>query len=474
MNTGYNSGVHKMFRSYKLIILCAALFCLFGIKTKYHGQVSIRLTEPSSFGFSSSSYSNLIFYSLMYENFFYLKSDGNVYSNIFDIYRYEKDQKRLVLKLKDNLSFSDGSPILPRHIKKSLKTFLGLNLIRSKRAGKMIRDIRIESDRVIVELLFDQGDIVEILSAPELVLQSDSARTFSGIFTPLEWEKGKNILFHPNPYAPGGRTYLDSLKVDLYDYFYPDIFLAKPGMDNDQFDEYKSGIYQNIFLSFPQGGVGQNTRIALFTILKEFLSGTGRTELNSLTSDDESPISIKINRLGARKTRSILRYSKIKLYVLSSLNELEEQLQTFLETKKIPVEVVYLSDDELDHFLKDNSVKFLLLEKLFNRHMPIEEKIKKIIKEVSFTQFSEKYLQLMNQLDEIQKLNNEELIMDQLSNIILTIINDGFVLPLYQKRYSLYINKKISGIELDYYGRPLFQKIRKKSDTEISQQAGTP
>lgn len=243
-----------MFRSYKILLVCAALLCIFGIKTRYHGQVSIRLTEPSSFGFSSSSYSNLIFYSLLYENFFYLKSNGDVFSNIFVSYRYEKNQKRLILKLKDNLSFSDGSPILPRHIKKSLKTFLGLNLIRSKRIGKIVRNILVESDEIIVELMFDKPDIVEILSAPELVLLSDSARTFSGIFSPLEWEKGKSILFQPNPYSPGGRSYLDSLKVDLYDYYYPDLFLAKPGMDNQKFVEYKSGIYQNIFFDFSPGG----------------------------------------------------------------------------------------------------------------------------------------------------------------------------------------------------------------------------
>lgn len=170
----------------------------------------------------------------------------------------------------------------------------------------------------------------------------------------------------------------------------------------------------------------------------------------------------------------ILKYSKIKLYILSSLGELETKLTEFLEAKKIPIEVVYLSDDDLDHFLKSNSVKFLLLEKLFSRNMEIEEKIMKIIKEVSFSQFSEKYLQLMNQLEEIQKLNDDEVILDQLSNIILTIINDGFVLPLYQKRYSLYLKNDTSGIELDYYGRPLFKNMRKTSNIDTPPVPNTP
>ena len=64
----------------KIIIILLPLLLLFSIKPAFEGEVTIRLNEPDSFDFTSSNYSNLIFYSLIHENLFYLNSDGDVYS----------------------------------------------------------------------------------------------------------------------------------------------------------------------------------------------------------------------------------------------------------------------------------------------------------------------------------------------------------------------------------------------------------
>jgi MarR-like DNA-binding transcriptional regulator SgrR of sgrS sRNA len=110
--------------------------------------------------------------------------------------------------------------------------------------------------------------------------------------------------------------------------------------------------------------------------------------------------------------------------------------------------------------MNNTPVQYLLMAKTFNRRMPIEEKIKIILKEMSFERFDENYLKLLGQLDEMQYLKNEELLLDLVSRIIEKIIRDGFILPLYQKRYSIYVKNHILGVELDYYGRPLFRKAR--------------
>ena len=54
--------------------------------------------------------------------------------------------------------------------------------------------------------------------------------------------------------------------------------------------------------------------------------------------------------------------------------------------------------------------------------------------------------------------------MEQLARISETIINDGFIFPLFQKNYSLYIRKVWQALEIDYYGRPLLQKAGKTND----------
>jgi len=90
----------------------------------------------------------------------------------------------------------------------------------------------------------------------------------------------------------------------------------------------------------------------------------------------------------------------------------------------------------------------------------VEEKIKVILKELSFGRFDENYLKLLNQLDEVTFLKNEEMTRDLVSRIIEKIINDGFILPLYQRKFSIYIKKKIQGLKLDYYGKPLFREVR--------------
>jgi MarR-like DNA-binding transcriptional regulator SgrR of sgrS sRNA len=451
-------------RRYRYVLLAFSCFLMIGaIKIKYGGEVSIRLNEPDSFSFSPSNYSNLVFYSLIYENFFQLKSNSDITSNIFTDYTYDKQNKTLTLYVKDNISYSTGEPISAKDVKNSLRLFLDKSLASSRKIRSIIKSIKqIDKSRVSIELLYDYPTFVGLLTAPELVLLPPTSQTYSGIFYPAEKVPGKYLILRPNRFYPGGRSYLDSVKILFYDSYYPDIFLSKPGRNNSGFKEFNAGVFQNIYILFPGEKVSQNTRIALYSLLKNFYRSSDLYELNSMTSNEESPISLNIKKFSLSRSRSILSYSNIKLHIPNSLHGIEAEFQEFLKQKRIPIETIYLGDNELDRLMNNTSVKYLLFAKVFNKRMPLDEKIKRIVKEMSFTRFNEKYLKLINELDEVKFLKNEELLFDQVAKIINEIMKDGFILPIFQERYSIYIKDEIKGIDIDYYGRPLFQGVRKK------------
>lgn len=442
------------------IVLVALVSLIFAVKPYYGGEVTIHLNEPANFNYTPSDYSNLVFYSLLYENFFYLKNNGDIVSNIFNYFAYDKERRAVVLELKENLSFSNGSSIDAESVALSLKLFLNLKVESSLKLRRIIKRTDTEKNKIIIHVMYDSPDIISLLTAPELVVLSGSGGIFSGMFQPVEWERNKYIRLTPNKYYPGGRTYLDGVKVIFYDFYYPDMFLSKPGLKDNEFRELNAGIYQNIYLGFPHGNVSNNKRLAVYSLLRDFAESADMTPLNVLTSDEESPVTLNIKPLSYRRVRAILRRSRIQLYIVSSLKEIEEKLEAFLKKRGIPLETIYMNDNVLRDFMNNAPVQYLLMVKVFNKRIPLEEKIKRIVKEMSFNRFDENYLKMLNELEEVTFLKNDELLYDHVSRLIEKVVNDGFLLPLFQKRYSFYVGKGVKGIELDYYGRPLFQGIR--------------
>jgi MarR-like DNA-binding transcriptional regulator SgrR of sgrS sRNA len=448
------------------LALLLALPLTGAIKPYYGGELAVRLNEPASFHLNTASYSNLIFYSLIYENFFYMKRDGEIASNIFTDYRYDPATRTLYLTLKENLSFSNGKPLTVKNIQVSLKVFLGADLLAASKLNKAVKSVRADQNQVAVELLADNPDILSLLTAPELVVLAEDEQSFSGLFYPQEWEKNDHLVLKANPFYAGGRSYLDAVRVTFSDTPTPDLFLSAPGQFKDGFLEFDSGIYQNIYLCFLQGDVGQNTKIALYTLLKRFNESTGSqySELNSLTSEEESPIAIRIKTFSPGKTASILKYSDIKLYVLASLANLEKDLAAFLKSTNLKIETLFIDDSQLMAFLNSAAVQYVLIDKIFQKKIPAEEKISRILKESSFNRFNARYLRMLSELDEARFSNSQELLTEQIARICEAIVNDGFIFPLFQKNYSLYVRKSWPGLEVDYYGRPLLQKVGKNND----------
>ncbi|MEI6614642.1 MAG: ABC transporter substrate-binding protein [Chrysiogenales bacterium] len=449
-----------------LKILPLALMLLYAIKPYYGGEISIKLNEPTSFTLNSANYSNLILYSLIYENFFYMQKDGAISTHVFENYRYDAGSKTLIMTIKDNLSFSNGKPLTAKNIQVSLKMFLGSNLFTASKLNKIIKNISINENQILIELLTDNPDILSLMTAPDLVVLAENEQSFSGPFYPEEWEKSKHLILKANPFYAGGRTYLDTVKVVFTDDSVPDVFLSSPKSLKENFQEFDSGIYQNIYLCFLQGDVGQNTKIALYSLLKKFNENTGfkYKELRTLTSDEESPVSIQIKNFSPQKTAAILKSSDIKLYILASLSYLENDLTAFLKNSNLKIETLFIDDSQMMNFLNSTAIKYVLIDKLFQTQISVEEKISRILKESSFNQFNVKYLRLLSELDEVKYSNSQELLMEQIARISETIVNDGFIFPLFQKNYSLYIRNYWQAVEIDYYGRPLFQKACKTND----------
>lgn len=443
-----------------LLVLVCVVALSGAIKPPYGGEVRIRLGEPATFAFSPSNYSNLIFYTLIYENFFYLMPGNQLESNIFSSYQYDGKTRSITLDLEPNLSFSDGSPIEGAHVRKSLDTFLSRNLLGARKLGRLVRKIHLNGDRLTIELSTHRPDALFLLAVPELILQGDRDSTFSGPFTPGKWEQGKYILLNSNPFYPGGRSYVDGVRVVFSDPQNPDIFLSTPGtFDSKQFDERDAGIFQNIYLSFPGEKVGRNTRIALYSLFYEYFRTREYSELNALTSGDESPVTINIKRISSRRVRSVLRSSRIQVYLQSSMKNEEEKLLEFLRKKNVAIQALFVEDGQLRNFLNGTSIKYMILEKVFQRRMPLEEKVQRVVAELTFGRFNTQYLQLISELREVTGLNNEEMLMDQVARIIGRIVDDGFLMPLAQKRYSMFVKRRMRGFRMDVYGRPLLQGV---------------
>jgi MarR-like DNA-binding transcriptional regulator SgrR of sgrS sRNA len=450
----------------KLLVLPLIFLLVYAIKPYYGGEISIKLNEPTSFTLNTASYSNLVLYSMIYENFFYLQKNGTVSTHVFEDYRYDGGSKTLFLTVKDNLSFSSGKPLTAKNIMASLKMFLGTNLFAASKLNKLVRNIRMVENQVLVELMADDPGIVTMMTVPELVVLAENEQSFSGPFYPEVWEKNKHLVLKANPFYAGGRAYLDAVRVMFSDETLPDVFLSSPKSLKENFQEFDSGIYQNVYLCFLQSDVGQNTKIALYTLLKRFNeeSGYKYRELRTLTADDESPVSIQIKTISRQKTTSILKSSDIKLYILASLSYLEKDLTAFLKNSNLKIETLFIDDSQMMNFLNATTIKYVLIDKIFQTQVPVEEKISRILRESSFNQFNAKYLRMLGELDEVKYSHSPELLMEQVARISETIINDGFIFPLFQKNYSLYIRKDCRAVEIDYYGRPLFQKAGKADD----------
>lgn len=449
-------------KSVKIILLLGlSLLCMFSIKNKYGGEVSIYLNEPYSLNYINDDFSSMIFYSFIYENFFFIKKNGETFSNIFKYYLYEPRQNRVELRLKENLSFSIGDPITTQSISYSINEFVKLETSESKELSKVLKGIRTNGQIVTLILNYEYKDIITLLSSPQLVLLSKKSGNFSGAFTPFKWKKGKNIILKANKYYSGGRSYIDSIKV-VFDIKgeYPDVFLSTRTGMGGKFEKEKCGIYENSYLIFPDPKTRLNTKRALYSILKDFAREQSLKSLDVLTSDEESPVVIDIKKMSLRQAKRTILYSKVNMFFFPSLKEYQSNFNEYLESRKIGIKPFFLDSKMKRGNLNDENSKYIVLQKSFLKVTPLKAKIKRIISEMLFSRYNEQFMLKTKELDELQFLNKRELLMDKIAALISELVNKGILYPLFQKEYYLYYDKKLSGFKLDYYGKPLFSELR--------------
>lgn len=448
-----------------LLLLFLVVMVIPGIaalKTRYGGELRIRLNEPESLRANASSHDSLILSSLLYDNFFYSLPGHELESHLFKRFQYEPTSMSLQLELHEGLAFSNGRPVLSRHVRNALTGFFKRSLYRAKKLAGRVKNMVVRGDTVL-EIFFSSPnpDFASELTAPELVLTGDEETAFSGPFYPGSWEKGKQMTFLANPHFAGGRHPLDRVLVFFQETPGLDIFLAEAGYTSPLYKAFPSGLYENVYISYPGSDTsGQNKRMAFYALCKGLAGLTGFTRLDTLTSAEESPFSLSIKLFTDRRVVSLLRNSKQIIHLTSSLGSLVQPLTDRFKQLAIPLEIRTVSDTELSGYIQQNDVPILIAKKLFRTDMPLAEKLATLLREFSFNRFNEEALGLINQLEEIASLDDENLRITALGTMVEKIVESGTVLPLYQQRFSLMVTKRFESVIIDYYGRIVWSEIR--------------
>lgn len=437
-------------------LLCGA------VKTRYGGEIRLRLNEPDTLRLSASSHSNLLFYSLLYENFFYLVPGREIESHLFRRFQYDEASMTLSLELHEGLAFSNGKPVLSRHVKNSLTAFFSRVLYRSKRLAGKVKSIVVKGDYSLnIQLTAADASIITELAAPELVLTGDEETAFSGPYLPKSWEKGRFMELVANPYYSGGRQPIERAVVFFQDVDNLDVFLAEPTFASPSYNAYPSGLYENTYITFPAAGnTGNNKRLAFYSLCRNLPGLNGYHHLESLTSAQESPLTLAIKAMPDYRIMPILRNSRQTLYLASSISVMEPALNERFRKLSIPVEIRILSDNDLSGYIEKNPVPVLIVKKLFRTETPLTEKLSALIREFSFNRFDETTLGLIKQLEEVSGFDRDELIVPAISGIMERLVEDGIILPLYQQRFQLMVRQNFKPVLIDHFSRIVWSRLR--------------
>ena len=242
---------------------------------------------------------------------------------------------------------------------------------------------------------------------------AEDEQSFSGVFYPQEWEKNHHLTLRANPYYAGGRTYLDTVRVTVRrEPGYPTCSWPAPASSRTISWNSIPASTRTSTCASCRATSARTPRSRSIRLLKRFNEATGfrYRELNSLTADEESPVAIRIKALSPQKTASILKFSEIKLYVLSSLSNLEKDLAAFLKGTNLKIETQFIDDSQFMAFLDSAAIKYALVDKIFQKKSPAEEKLSRILKESSFNRFNAQYLRMLSELEEARFSNSQELL----------------------------------------------------------------
>ena len=184
--------------------------------------------------------------------------------------------KTLFLTVKDNLSFSNGKPLTARNIQVSLKVFMGSDLFAASKLSKTVKNVRVSDEPGRGRTAGRQSRYPQPAHRPGT---GGAGRGRAVLLRPLlppgmgkerPPDPAGQPLLRRGPDLPGHGAGSPSPRARR-----PTCSWPAPSQFKDNFREFDSGIYQNIYLCFLQGDVGQNTKIALYSLLKRFNEAIG-------------------------------------------------------------------------------------------------------------------------------------------------------------------------------------------------------
>lgn len=418
-----------------LIFLAFVSFVYPYTRPRYGGELRLELIE----GGNILSWDYLIYKSLLYSNIFFLDKSGKPNSYIFSSW-YEEEGK-WHFRLRDGLLYNDSTPVLPQDVANSIANFIRGNLPGSISLSRFVVSVGIKPpDEIIIETS-KSVNLPLLLSTPYLFLEKQGK--FSGPFFPA------GDVLKANTFFFAGRPFLDRIRVVSP----PEEFdlgkveeLGKVPVDSRSY---------MVYLIVSPKYWRKLSRRAIFTFLSSL---PWKKRADSYLPPALSQFSLDFPVVRMSRLRSLIR-KKLIIAIPPLFSSLMQEIETLAETNRIKAEV-YLSSDPLGDLLKGKANAVLLPSQAVFVGSEAEELLGMMVrfKLPAFFSSAKKVMEKLNSAFE----KNEEERNKIIASAYEYIASREFFFPMVVVNEKLYLSKDFVYGGTDFYGRPIFWKIRRK------------
>jgi len=418
-----------------IFLFVLSLFLMSYSRPRYGGTLRVELSEQGN----PLSWDSLLYRSLMYSNLFMLDKKGKLYSFIFS--NWYKEEGKWHLKLKPALLYHDSTPVFPSDVANSIGNFIKSKLPGSFSLSKYIVSIGIKPpDEIIIETS-KEVNLPLLLSTPYLFLKKQGK--FSGPFYPED-----SFVLHANKFFFLGRPFLDTIKIVSS----PDEFDMGPGPDMERVPVNFKGYI--VYLIVSPRYWKKLSRRAIFT----FISSLGwENKVDSYLPPELSQFSLDFPKVRASRVKAYLR-RKIILALPPSFSSLIPEIETAAEAYRIKVES-YMSSDPLSDLLSGKANVILIPSQSVFLSNETEE-VLGMIERYRLTEFYSGLRRILKRLENafLEEENEEK----EIAAAYEYIASREFFFPISFVKERFYLSKRFNFGGNDFYGRPLFWKIRIK------------
>lgn len=404
-------------------------------RPRYGGELKLELIE----GGNRLSWDYLIYKSLLYSNIFLLDKEGKPNSYIFSNW-YEEEGK-WHFKLRDGLLYSDSTPVLPQDVANSIASFIRSNLPGSISLSRFVVSVGVKPpDEVVIETS-KSVNLPLLLSSPYLFLEKQGK--FSGPFYP------SGDILRANAFFFAGRPFLDSIRIVSP----PEEFdlgkveeLGKIGVDSRTYI---------VYLIVSPKYWRKLSRRAIYTFMSSL---PWEKKADSYLPPALSQFSLDFPVVRLSRLRSLIR-KKLIIAIPPLFSSLMQEIETLAETNRIKAEV-YMSSDPLgDIFRRKANVVLLPSQAVFvgsegEELLGMMERFKL----AAFFSSAKRIMEKLNSSFEKSEKERNKII----ASAYEYIASREFFFPLVIVHEKMYLSKEFVYGGTDFYGRPIFWKIRRK------------